>query len=67
MEITSPGWLVSGVRIGAGLKAVKAKFSGKVSKEKGFEIYSGFIAEGYSNFFFRKGKLVKITAEFNFC
>jgi hypothetical protein len=67
MEITSSRWTVSGIRIGATLKDVQAKFSGEVRNEDGSEIYGGFIKDGYLNFFFKNGRLVRITSEENLC
>ncbi|HQU86705.1 MAG TPA: hypothetical protein PKY59_26470 [Pyrinomonadaceae bacterium] len=67
IEITSAKWSVSGIKIGANFKDVKAEFSGKLRYEGNFKVYGGFIKDGFSHFYFKNGKLVKIIAEINLC
>ena len=68
-EITSPEWEVSGIRIGASLEDVQAKFgkSSELSKESGLETIWYYAGDGGADFYFRKNKLVKITWEMNLC
>ena len=68
-EITSPEWEVSGIRIGASLEEVRAKFgkSSELSKESGLETIWYYAGDGGADFYFRKNKLVKITWEMNLC
>lgn len=68
MEVTSPKWSVSGIRIGAGVKDVKAKLGpSKLSKDEGLDNLNYFITDGYANFYFQNKKLVRVEWEFNFC
>lgn len=67
MEVTLPKWSVSGIKIGARLKEIKARFSGNIRKENGFYILGGFVKDGYRAFYFRNKKLVKMTWELNPC
>jgi hypothetical protein len=67
VEITSSKWSVSGIKIGASLKEVKTKFAGKLRKDGRFEVFGGFIKDGFSYFFFLNNRLVKIVSELNVC
>ncbi len=66
--ITSPKWSFSGIRIGASVSEVQKKFGISESERKeGLDYLSYTIGDGYADFVFQKGKLVKINWEFNFC
>jgi len=68
-EVTSPEWEVSGIRIGASLEDVRAKFgkSSELRKESKLETIWYYAGDGGADFYFRKNKLVKITWEMNLC
>ena len=57
VEITSNKWSVSGLHIGARQREIVKKF--------GAGPY--FIKDGYANFQYQRGRLVKMEWEFNFC
>ncbi len=66
--VTSPKWSFSGIYIGASVSEVKKKFGdSKSERKKGLDYLSYIIGDGYADFVFQKGKLVKIHWEFNFC
>jgi hypothetical protein len=67
VNITSPRWLVSGITVGANLKDVLVKFVGKLRKENGFKVLGSGNSDGYSYFYFKKNRLVKISWELNPC
>lgn len=71
MEVTSPKWLVSGIRVGADAKDVLAKFSEPLEKrtESGVESWSYVNKgnDGSAGFYFRGNKLVKILWESVLC
>ena len=69
VEATSLKWEVSGIKVGASLEDVRAKFgkSSELRKESGLETIGYFVTDGYANFYFRKNKLAKITWELNLC
>lgn len=69
VEVSSPKLEVSGIKIGASLEDVRAKFgkSSELRKEEGFDNIGYFVKDGYANFYFRNDKLVKITWELNMC
>jgi hypothetical protein len=69
VEVTSPEWEVSGIRIGASLEDVRAKFgkSSELRKESRLETIGYFAGDGYADFYFRKNKLVKVSWELNLC
>ncbi len=68
MQVTSSRWSVLGVRIGDNLKTVKTKFGlDKSRREEGFDVFGGYINDGYSSFYFKRGKLIKISWELNPC
>jgi hypothetical protein len=57
VEVTSPKWTVSGLRIGVSRREVISKF--------GRGPY--FIKDGYARFHYKRNKLIKMEWEFNFC
>ncbi len=57
LEIASPNWLVSGLRVGASRSKVVSKL--------GRGPY--FIEDGFAHFYFKRNRLVKMQWEFNFC
>jgi hypothetical protein len=66
--VTSPKWSFSGIRIGASVSEVQKKFGiSKSERKKGLDYLYYTIGDGYAEFIFQKGKLVKIYWEFNFC
>jgi len=66
--VTSPKWSFSGIRIGASVSEVQKKFGiSKSERKKGLDYLYYGIGDGGAEFVFRKGKLVKIYWEFNFC
>jgi len=71
MEVTSPKWLVSGIRVGADAKDVLAKFGEPLEKrtESGVESWSYVNKgnDGFAGFYFRDNKLVKILWESAIC
>ncbi|MBX7172769.1 MAG: hypothetical protein K1X72_17495 [Pyrinomonadaceae bacterium] len=67
MEVTLPKWSVSGIRIGAKLKDVKAKLTGNIRRENSFDILGGVVKDGYRDFYFQNKRLVKMTWELNPC
>lgn len=67
MEVTSAKYAVSGVRIGDRLSRVKSLFSGSLRKEEGFDVYGGYINDGFSRFYFKNDRLRKIVWEINLC
>lgn len=68
IDVTSPKWLVSGLRIGTQKRNVIKKFGhGRVLKENGKSYLAYFIEDGYASFHFKKNRLVKLSWEFNFC
>ncbi|HEY0429191.1 MAG TPA: hypothetical protein VGC76_15530 [Pyrinomonadaceae bacterium] len=70
MEVTSPKWTISGIRIGADKKDVLAKFSNysyHTETQNDLEYLYFGNGDGWINFYFRGDKLVKIRWEYNFC
>lgn len=66
--VTSPKWSFSGINIGASVSEVKKKFGiSESERKKGLDYLHYSIGDGGAEFIFRKGKLVKIYWEFNFC
>ena len=66
--VTSPKWSFSGIHIGASVSEVQKKFgNSKSERKKGLDHLHYIIGDGFAEFIFRKGKLVKIYWEFNFC
>ncbi|MGD9562683.1 MAG: hypothetical protein AB7F88_11900 [Pyrinomonadaceae bacterium] len=57
VEVTSPKWSISGLRIGASWNQVVAKFG------RG----PHFIIDGYAHLHFKRNRLIKMRWEFNFC
>ena len=66
--VTSPKWSFSGIRIGASISEVEKKFGdGKAERKKGLDYLNYIVGDGFAEFVFQKGNLVKIYWEFNFC
>jgi hypothetical protein len=66
--VTSPKWSFSGIRIGASIDEVRKRFGDSESERKKALDYLYYtVGDGGAEFIFRKGKLVKIYWEFNFC
>lgn len=57
IEVSSPKWLVSGLRIGARRSEVLKKFGSEPR----------FIKDGYAHFHYKRNRLAKMEWEFNFC
>jgi hypothetical protein len=71
IEITSKKWTASGIRIGAGIKEVKARFGQPNSEAKSSkEITLYYVTKdnlGMVNFYFRNRKLIKILMKETLC
>lgn len=66
--VTSPKWFFSGINIGASISEVQKKFGiSESERKKGLDYLYYAVSDGFAEFIFRKGKLVKIYWEFNFC
>jgi hypothetical protein len=71
IEVSSPKWMVSGVRIGASMEDVENKFGRPISKaqESGETIFH-YVTKGnlgMVNFHFRNNKLVKVAMTETLC
>jgi hypothetical protein len=70
-EVSSPKWSVSGIKIGADRKSVRAKFGEplEIKNESGLESWSYVNKgnDGFAGFYFRNNKLVKIAWESVLC
>jgi hypothetical protein len=69
MEVTSPKWAASGIKIGASIREVQKRFgqNNNLSKERGLENLQYFNGDGYADFYFRNNKLTKVVWELNAC
>ncbi|HZH30792.1 MAG TPA: hypothetical protein VEY11_08510 [Pyrinomonadaceae bacterium] len=71
MEVSSPSWMVAGVRIGASREDVKNKFGEPFSKaEESGETIFHYVTKanlGMLNFHFRNNKLVKVAMTETLC
>lgn len=68
INITSAKWSASGINIGATVKEVRDRFgNSELTKKLGLKNLSYGMGEGFADFYFRNGKLVKINWEFNIC
>lgn len=66
--VTSSKWSVSGIKISASVSEVQKKFGdGESGKKNGLDYLRYYPGDGYADFIFQKGKLVRIYWEFNFC
>lgn len=71
--VISDKWSVSdanvgSINVGASIKEVKEKFGDKeFYNEEGFDILGYYNIDGYANFYFKDGKVVKIRWELNVC
>lgn len=71
VEVNSPNWLVSGIKVGADRKSVRIKFGEplEIKNESGLESWSYVNNgnDGFAGFYFRNNKLVKIIWESALC
>jgi hypothetical protein len=68
VNVESDKWSVSGIKIGESIEGVKAKFGeSELMKEEDFDMLGYINGDGYSYFYFKDNKLVKIIWELNTC
>ena len=68
VNLTSNKFSVSEINIGATVKEVKTKFGDvEIETEKGTDVLSYFIDDGYAYFYFTNGKLRRVSWELNVC
>jgi hypothetical protein len=68
MTITSRKWVVNGIRIGASASAVRTRFGAASWYKDRLGQFLGYnIGDGSANFYFSRGRLVKIVSELNAC
>ena len=71
MEVTSPKWLVSGIKVGADAKDVQTKFGASLEtrEEAGLQSWSYVNKgnDGFTGFYFQGNKVVKISWESALC